>query len=91
MPFDRLRLVFPVVPAGLIMVLLYVPLAYLLPLPHARALFVGGLLGYVAYDLTHYYIHHGSPPPGSYLASMKTYHTAHHYHNYNRGEGAGPV
>lgn len=73
------------------MLLIYVPLAYLLPLAVARALFVGGLLGYVAYDLTHYYIHHGSPLPGSYLASMKAYHTAHHYSNHKQGQGVGPA
>lgn len=25
------------------------------------ALFGGGLLGYVIYDVTHYYVHHGQP------------------------------
>lgn len=27
----------------------------------APALFGGGLLGYVMYDLTHYYLHHANP------------------------------
>lgn len=27
----------------------------------APALFGGGLLGYVMYDCTHYYLHHGQP------------------------------
>lgn len=27
----------------------------------APALFGGGLLGYVMYDVTHYYLHHGQP------------------------------
>ena len=30
----------------------------------APALFGGGLLGYVMYDVTHYYLHHGKPSPG---------------------------
>lgn len=27
----------------------------------APAAFAGGLLGYVMYDVTHYYVHHGQP------------------------------
>lgn len=27
----------------------------------APAMFGGGLLGYVMYDVTHYYLHHGQP------------------------------
>lgn len=30
----------------------------------APALFGGGLLGYVMYDCTHYYLHHGQPSSG---------------------------
>jgi len=84
-PFDRMRLVFPPVPAGIIVLMLYLPIGHLLPLNVGRALLAGGLLGYMGYDLTHYYLHHGSPTPGSYFASLKTYHVAHHYINYNQG------
>ena len=80
-----MRLVFPPVPAGLIMLFIYVPVFHLLPVAEARALFAGGLLGYIAYDMLHYYVHHGSPRPGSYLAELKSYHTAHHYINPNLG------
>ena len=65
--------------------ILYLPIAHLLPLNVGRALLAGALLGYIGYDLTHYYLHHGSPTPGTYFASLKTYHVAHHYVNYNRG------
>lgn len=84
-PFDNLRLVFPPVPSGIIMLIIYVPSVHILPLDIVRALFVGGLFGYIGYDLMHYYLHHGSPKPGSYFASLKTYHVAHHYLNYNLG------
>ena len=84
-PFDTMRLVFPPVPAGIIVLILYLPIAHLLPLNVGRALLAGGLLGHNGYDLTHYYLHHGSPTPGSYFASLKTYHVAHHYINYNQG------
>lgn len=80
-----MRLVFPPVPAGIIVLMLYLPIGHLLPLNVGRALLAGGLLGYMGYDLTHYYLHHGSPTPGSYFASLKTYHVAHHYVNYNQG------
>ena len=83
--FDTMQLVFPPVPAGIIVLILYLPIAHLLPLSVGRALLAGGLLGYIGYDLTHYYLHHGSPTPGSYFASLKTYHVAHHYINYNQG------
>ena len=84
-PFDNLRLVFPPVPASIIMLLLYGAVIHLLPLSISRILFAGGLLGYIAYDMLHYYVHHGSPQYGSYLAGLKSYHIAHHYINYNLG------
>ncbi|KAJ3278356.1 fatty acid alpha-hydroxylase [Borealophlyctis nickersoniae] len=46
----------------------------------------GTMIGYVAYDLTHYYLHHGRPY-GSHLKEMKTYHLDHHYKDYNLGYG----
>ncbi len=85
-PFDTMRLVFPPVPAAVIALCLYVPLAQLVPLSVGRALFAGGLIGYISYDLVHYYVHHGSPRPGSYFASLKAYHVAHHYLNYKLGQ-----
>lgn len=83
-----MRLVFPPVPAALLALVIYIPLAHILPLNvnESRALLAGALIGYVAYDLTHYYLHHGSPKPGSYFGSLKTYHTAHHYLNYHLGK-----
>jgi 4-hydroxysphinganine ceramide fatty acyl 2-hydroxylase len=88
-PFDHRRLVFPPLPASIVMLLIYMPFAQLqvVPLAEQRALFAGGVVGYVTYEMVHYYLHHGSPPPGSYLASLKSYHVAHHYVNPNRGYG----
>ena len=77
---------FPPLPAAMIMFLIYVTHAQVIPLAELRALFAGGILGYIFYEMTHYYLHHGSPPPGSYLASLKSYHVAHHYINPNRGK-----
>ena len=82
-----MRLVFPPVPAGIIMLVSYMTALHLLiPLAITRALFAGGLLGYIAYDMTHYYLHHGSPSHGSYLATLKSYHIGHHFINHNLGK-----
>ena len=82
-PFDALRLVFPPIPAAIIAFIIYFPLAHALPidLNQIRLLLAGGLIGYVCYDMMHYYLHHGSPQAGGYLADLKSYHGAHHYVN----------
>lgn len=48
-------------------------------------LFVGGLCGYVVYDMIHYYLHYGSPRKGSYLYSLKAYHVKHHFEHQKSG------
>ena len=72
-------------PAAIVVILLYMTSVQIVPLAEVRALFAGGLLGYIVYEMIHYYIHHGSPPSGSYLARLKSHHVAHHYINPNRG------
>ncbi|XP_040971677.1 dihydroceramide fatty acyl 2-hydroxylase FAH1 isoform X2 [Gossypium hirsutum] len=52
----------------------------------APALFGGGLLGYVTYDCTHYYLHHGKPSKG-YGQILKRYHLNHHFKVQNKGFG----
>ena len=86
-PFDRMRLVFPPIPAALITFIIYVPLAHILPVTvnEGRGLLAGALIGYIMYDLTHYYLHHGSPKPGSYFGNLKSYHVAHHFIDYHKG------
>jgi len=43
-------------------------------------------MGYVMYDLTHFYIHH-SKPYFSYFGKLKEYHVMHHYKNPHLGYG----
>ncbi|XP_073462020.1 fatty acid 2-hydroxylase [Aquarana catesbeiana] len=86
-PFDSSRLVFPPVPASLVIVPLYVILQMVLPPVLGLSLFVGGLFGYVVYDMMHYYLHYGSPPKGSYLAWLKSYHVRHHFEHQKTGFG----
>ncbi|WRX27765.1 Fatty acid hydroxylase - like 10, partial [Theobroma cacao] len=50
------------------------------------ALFAGGLLGYVIYDCTHYYLHHGKPSEGL-SQTLKRYHLNHHFRVQSKGFG----
>ena len=86
MPFDSKRLVFPPIGAAFLAFLFYFPFTKSLPGGYGLAMFAGGLLGYVLYDLTHYYLHHGTPPRGSYLHSLKYYHVLHHFDDHSTGK-----
>jgi sterol desaturase/sphingolipid hydroxylase (fatty acid hydroxylase superfamily) len=77
-PWDRTRLVFPP-PAGVIVAaLIFGGLWLFLPLAWALAVMVGVLTGYIAYDMMHYYLHHGRARSrwGKYL---KAWHLEHHH------------
>ncbi|XP_062997029.1 fatty acid 2-hydroxylase isoform X2 [Elgaria multicarinata webbii] len=86
-PFDDSRLVFPPVPAGLIILAIYVITKPLFPNAFGLSLFTGGLFGYVVYDMTHYYLHYGSPEKGTYLYKLKAYHVKHHFEHQKAGFG----
>jgi len=86
-PFDSSRLVFPPVAAAVFAWLMLTFLTYLIPGGFGRAMGAGGILGYVIYDLTHYYLHHGTPDRGSYLHSLKYYHVLHHFDDDSTGFG----
>mmetsp|Transcript_22698 Transcript_22698/g.35519 ORF Transcript_22698/g.35519 Transcript_22698/m.35519 type:complete len:342 (+) Transcript_22698:113-1138(+) len=87
LPMDPMRLVFPPVLTVLLLVPIHNAFRLFLDKPEAVCLTAGGLLGYVIYDLTHYYLHHSGIPPLSYLGQLKTYHLAHHYKNPKLGYG----
>ncbi|KAF9334192.1 fatty acid alpha-hydroxylase [Podila minutissima] len=86
LPMDRLRLVMP--PA--LAVALALPLNRLghslFAAPQAYAVMSGAFLGYVLYDMTHYYLHHAKVFK-IHFREMKTYHLAHHYKNFEGGYG----
>uniref|UniRef100_A0A8C4JWN3 Fatty acid 2-hydroxylase n=1 Tax=Dromaius novaehollandiae TaxID=8790 RepID=A0A8C4JWN3_DRONO len=86
-PFDSSRLVFPPVPASLVVVVFYWLLRVLLPEVLGLSMFVGGLCGYVVYDMMHYYLHYGSPKKGTYLYGLKAYHVKHHFEHQKSGFG----
>lgn len=85
LPMDRYRLVMPPT--------LFLALAYpfyklvfsIFPYYWACPAFAGGFLGYILYDMTHYFLHHAKLP--SYMQKLKKYHLEHHYKNYELGFG----
>lgn len=52
----------------------------------AMSLSTGMLLGYIAYDCTHYCLHHSSSSR-SVLKGLKQAHMSHHYKNHDAGYG----
>uniref|UniRef100_A0A3Q3A1R5 Fatty acid 2-hydroxylase n=1 Tax=Kryptolebias marmoratus TaxID=37003 RepID=A0A3Q3A1R5_KRYMA len=86
-PFDGSRLVFPPGLASIVVVLFYLVLHSVLPDIVGLSVFVGGLCGYVVYDMIHYYLHYGSPKRGTYLYGLKAYHVKHHFEHQKSGFG----
>lgn len=85
-PMDGLRLVFPPTATAILCFPFY-NLVKLMSSPSvAPALFAGGLLGYVMYDVTHYYLHHGQPS-SKVPKDLKKYHLNHHFRIQDKGFG----
>ncbi|KAA3477892.1 fatty acid 2-hydroxylase 1-like [Gossypium australe] len=85
-PLDGLRLVFPPAATAILCAPVWTMFKLLSSPSTAPALFGGGLLGYVTYDCTHYYLHHGKPSKG-YGQILKRYHLNHHFKVQNKGFG----
>ena len=81
-PMDHDRLVMPPVLMALLCFGPWVLINGLFGMAICSAVFSGALIGYILYDLGHYYSHHGTPK-FSFLRFMKTYHLEHHYGDYN--------
>ncbi|XP_024393781.1 dihydroceramide fatty acyl 2-hydroxylase FAH2 isoform X1 [Physcomitrium patens] len=80
-PMDGTRLVFPPVIAGIILVAIWFvtePLVIFLGRPAKLSMFSGGLLMYIAYDLTHYFLHFGTPT-NEMSRKLKRLHFDHHF------------
>lgn len=86
LPMDKLRLVMP----PLLFFVLQYPFTKLfwaiLPQNLADAAIAGGFTFYVLYDVMHYSLHHNRFF-WDHLKTMKKYHMAHHYKNYESGFG----
>lgn len=86
LPMDRYRLVMP--PA--LFMVFATPLYFLCHFVFrnyyvSQAVFAGAHMGYVYYDLMHYFIHHKRLP--KFLKDTKTFHLDHHYKDYELGFG----
>ena len=67
-PMDRYRLVFPPLPGYILMyIFIRTPISVTLPTYLYCPTACGLIVGYVIYDLFHYFIHHSSPREGSHL------------------------
>ncbi|CAD5320373.1 unnamed protein product [Arabidopsis thaliana] len=88
-PMDHLRLVFPPT-ATAILCFPFWNIAKAISTPStAPALFGGGMLGYVMYDVTHYYLHHAQPTR-PVTKNLKKYHLNHHFRIQDKGFGSPP-
>lgn len=82
-PMDVERLVFPPVPASAVVAAVAGAVRAAAPSPPAAAAVFGGImLGYVAYDCTHYWIHSGAVG-----GAVRESHMRHHYVDAGRGYG----
>lgn len=81
-PWDRTRLVFPPLGGVLIMSTILGVVCLVVPLGSAFALMGGFVLGYIGYDMTHYYAHHGRPRT-RWGKAVKAWHLAHHHRDWD--------
>lgn len=85
LPMDGYRLVLPPTMFILLAYPFYRLVFAIFPFYMACSGFAGGTLGYILYDLTHYFLHHAKLP--KFFQDTKTYHLEHHYKNYELGFG----
>lgn len=83
---DGLRLVFPPTATAVLCIPFWNLVKFFATPSTAPGLFGGGLLGYVMYDVTHYYLHHGQPT-SAVPRDLKRYHLNHHFRIQNKGFG----
>jgi len=90
-PSDSRRLVMPPSVSIPLAVVFYTLFYYLLGAAYVSPFFVGFLLGYLIYDMTHYAVHHFNMHSKFWLF-IKNHHMLHHYQNPEKGFGvSSPV
>lgn len=77
-PMDFDRLVFPPVPALMLATPFWVGAPKFLGVEAGYPWLIGFALGYLAYDMTHFWIHH-AVPKNTFLKQQKRRHVHHHY------------
>ena len=77
----------PLVPAALLTVALVSAFKTFLPWREMFPLASGVILGYVQYDCTHYFVHHGVFKEHAWFRSLRDSHMDHHYRDHSSGYG----
>jgi 4-hydroxysphinganine ceramide fatty acyl 2-hydroxylase len=86
-PQDRLRLVFPpILGLPIMKAVIISPIRSVLPPYYSYPFLIGITIGYILYDMVHYFVHHSDPKDG-YMKMIKAYHLQHHYKNGTLGFG----
>jgi len=85
-PSDPLRLVMPCLLSGPIMLIACGVTRLLFGPVFGLAVLTGFIIGYLIYDMTHFYIHHAEPRT-NWGKFMKRAHLLHHFQNPERGFG----
>jgi dihydroceramide fatty acyl 2-hydroxylase len=85
-PNDPLRLVMPALLSGPIMLVAFTIVRLLFGLPLGYPVLMGFIAGYLAYDMVHYYLHHGRPKTWA-GRSLRRLHMLHHFRDSERGFG----
>jgi sterol desaturase/sphingolipid hydroxylase (fatty acid hydroxylase superfamily) len=85
-PNDPLRLVMPALLSGPIMAIALVVTMLLFGGPLAYPVLMGFIIGYLIYDMTHFYLHHAEPKTRVGLA-MRRAHMLHHFRDPAKGFG----
>ena len=83
-PWDRDRLVMPPTVTAVIAFVVWFGFRFLGDVEYAW--FAGLVLGYVWYDLTHYYLHHAAPTT-AFGKWLRRYHLVHHFQTPDRRYG----
>jgi len=82
-PLDKMRLVFPPFPATVIAVIIFSAVRGVLgELAPSLATMAGIVAGYIAYDMTHYWCHHGRRLP-AVMEGIRRAHMDHHYRDHS--------
>lgn len=85
-PNDPLRLVMPVLLSGPIMLVSFAIGRLLFGLPLEYPVLMGFVAGYLAYDMVHYYVHHGRPTRWA-GRTLRRLHMLHHFRDPALGFG----
>jgi dihydroceramide fatty acyl 2-hydroxylase len=85
-PNDPLRLVMPALLSAPIMLIALLVVRVLFGLPYGYPVLMGFIIGYLFYDMVHYYTHHAQPTT-RLGQTLKRLHLLHHFRDPARGFG----